>query len=78
MAPVQRSTYKVFNPQGLKFLTQLRLGLSHLNEHRFIHNFKDCISPSSSEVENKLTVHCLDFSTLHRLSSFKVMYEFSY
>ena len=28
--PVQRSIYNVFNPQGLKFLTQLRLGLSHL------------------------------------------------
>ena len=35
--PVQRSIYNVFNPQGLKFLTRLRLGLSHLNEHRFRH-----------------------------------------
>ena len=29
--PVQRSVYSVFNPQGLKYLTQLRLGLSNLN-----------------------------------------------
>ena len=53
--PVQRSIYNVFNPQGLKFLTRLRLGLSHLNEHRFRHNFKDCINPLCScslEVEN--------------------------
>ena len=28
--PVQRSIYNVFNPQGIKFLTRLRLGLSHL------------------------------------------------
>ena len=33
--PVQLSVYSVFNPQGLKFLTQVRLGLSHLNEHIF-------------------------------------------
>ena len=29
--PVQRSIY-VFNPQCLKFLTRLRLGLSHVNK----------------------------------------------
>ena len=55
--PVQRSLYNVFNPQGLKFLPQLCLGLSHLNEHRFRHNFKDCMNPLCSfslEVENTL------------------------
>ena len=55
--PVQRSVYSVFNPQGLKYLTQLRLGLSNLNKHRFRRNFKDCINPlsfCSLEVENKL------------------------
>ena len=66
--PVQRSVYNVFNPQGLKFLTQLRLGLSHLNEHRFRHNFKDCINPLCScslEVENTLHffLHCQHYST---------------
>ena len=67
--PVQRSIYNVFNPQGLKFLTRLRLGLSHLNEHRFRHNFKDCINPLCScslEVENTLHffLHCHHYSTL--------------
>ena len=55
--PVQQSIYSVFNPQGLKFLTRLRLGLNHLNEHRFRHNFKDCINPlysCSLKVENTL------------------------
>ena len=36
-------------------LTRLRLGLSHLNEHRFNHNFKNCINPlctCSLEVES--------------------------
>ena len=65
--PGQRSIYNVFNPQGLKFLTRLRLGLSHLNEHRFRHNFKDCINPLCScslEVENTLHffLHCHHYS----------------
>ena len=33
--PVQTNIYNVFDPKGLTFLNQLRLGLSHLNEHRF-------------------------------------------
>ena len=32
---VQNSIYKIFNPLGINFLTRLRLGLSHLNEHKF-------------------------------------------
>ena len=69
--PVQRSIYNVFNPQGLKFLTRLRLGLSHLNEHRFRHNFKDCINPLCScslEVENTLHffLHCHHCSTFRK------------
>ena len=30
---------------GLKFLTRMRLGLSHLADHRFRHNFQDCLNP---------------------------------
>ena len=68
MRLVQRSIYNVFNPQGLKFLTRLRLGLSHLNEHRLKHNFKGCINPlcfCSLEVENTLHffLHCHHYST---------------
>ena len=37
-------TYYVFNPLGLKLLTRLRLGSSHLNEHSFNHNFKKYIN----------------------------------
>ena len=31
--------YKIHDPLGLKLLARPRLGLSHLNEHRFNHNF---------------------------------------
>ena len=43
--PKCNDTYGIHNPTGLKLLTRLRLGLSHLNDHKFNHNFKDCISP---------------------------------
>ena len=33
--PVQNSVFNIFDTKGLKLLTWLRLGFSHLNEHRF-------------------------------------------
>ena len=36
------------NPQGLKLLTRLRLGLSHLRYHKFKQNFLDTINPLCS------------------------------
>ena len=42
--PIPNSVFGIFNPLGLKLITRLRLGLSHLNEHRFKHNFNDCIN----------------------------------
>ena len=33
---------------GIKLLTRLRLGLSHLREHKFNHNFEETINPLSS------------------------------
>ena len=42
--PTAMPMYGVHNAIGLKFLTRLRLDLSHLNEHKFKHNFKDCVN----------------------------------
>ena len=35
--------FNIYNPYGLKLLTRLRLGLSHLRGHKSNHNFSDCI-----------------------------------
>ena len=43
--PIQSNVYNIFDPIGLKLLTRLRLGCSHLNEHKFRHNFQDCLNP---------------------------------
>ena len=37
--PMQNPVYDKHDPMGIKFLTRLRLDLSHLNEHKFKHNF---------------------------------------
>ena len=40
---------------GLKLFTRLRVGLRHLNENRFNHNFESCLNPlctCSLEVES--------------------------
>ena len=45
---VQSNINNISDPKGLKLLTCLQLGLSHLNKHRFKHNFGDCMNPLSS------------------------------
>ena len=61
--PVSNPVYNIQNYIGLKLLTRLRLVLSHLNEHRFNHNFQNCINPlctCSLEVESTahFFLHC--------------------
>ena len=65
--PVQNNIYNIFDPEGLKFLTRLRVGLSHLNAHRFHHNFQECLNPLCScslEIEDTThyLLHCRYFS----------------
>ena len=46
--PVPNSTYNINDSKGLTLLTRLQLGLSHLGDHKFRHNFQDCVSPLCS------------------------------
>ena len=48
ICPVQTNIYNIFDPKGLTFLAHLRLGHSHLNEHRFRHDFQVCLNPLCS------------------------------
>ena len=43
--PDPHRLYNICKPIDLKLVTRLRLGLSHLNEHRFNHNFESCVNP---------------------------------
>ena len=44
--PLRKSTYNIHHPAGLRFLTQLRLGLSALRAHKYLHNFADVKDPN--------------------------------
>ena len=37
--PIGRSTYKIYDPLGIKLLSRIRLGFSYLSGHKFRHNF---------------------------------------
>ena len=39
--PTPKSTSGIHDPQGIKYLLQLRVGLSPLRHHKTIHNFLD-------------------------------------
>ena len=39
----QEILFSIHDPTGVKLLTRLRLKFSHLNEHKFCHNFKDTV-----------------------------------
>ena len=43
--PLPKSVFRIHDPKGLSNLTQLRVGLSKLNFHKFKHNFRDTINP---------------------------------
>ena len=43
--PEPNSTYNINDTKGLKLIARLWFGLSHLGDHKFRHNFQDCISP---------------------------------
>ena len=67
--PNQNAIYNISNPVGLTLLTRLRLGLSHLNEHRFNHNFQNFINPlcnCSLEIESTsdFLLHCHHYTNI--------------
>ena len=43
--PTANSTFGTNDVSGLKLLTRLRVGFSHLREHKFKHNFQDTLNP---------------------------------
>ena len=43
--PCVNSIFDIHNPLGIKLLTRLRVGLSHLHELTFRHCFQDTLNP---------------------------------
>ena len=56
--PSPNPIFGIHHPVGLKYLVCLRLGLSHLNEHNFRHNFLDTLNPlCSCSLDVETTAH---------------------
>ena len=65
------SLFNCHNPKGIKFITRLRLGLSHLREHKFKHSFQDSLNPTCScglDIESAahFLLHCPTYITERR------------
>ena len=43
--PSSNSFFDCHNHIGIKYITRIRLGLSHLREHKFKHSFQDTLDP---------------------------------
>ena len=61
--PEPNCTYNINDTKGSKLVTRLRLGLSHLSDYKFRHNFQDCVSPmyycgQDIETTTHFLLHC--------------------
>ena len=66
--PTCSSLFSIHQPVGVKLLVRLRLGFSHLGDHKFRHNFHDTLNPlCSCSLEPETTSHyllcCHNFSS---------------
>ncbi len=69
--PVPKSVFKIHDPIGLSYLTQLRIGLSKFNYHKFKHNFRDTLDPMCEandgiEDTEHFLLLCPSFASLRR------------
>ena len=65
------SLFSIHHPIGVRLLVRLRLGFSHLREHKFRRNFHDTLNPLySCRIESEATSHYL--LRCHNFSSARV------
>ena len=43
--PKANSFFNCLNPKGVKLITRLQLGRSHLRDHKLKHSFQDSLNP---------------------------------
>ena len=56
--PSENKIFNIHDQVGIKLLTRLRLGFSHLREHKLRHNFEDTLNPlCSCSIETETTLH---------------------
>ena len=66
--PTCSSLFSIHHPVGVKLLVRLKLGFSHLHEHKFRYNFHDTLNPLcpcrlKPETTSHYLLHCHNFSS---------------
>ena len=69
--PSSNLIFDCHNPIGIKYITRIRLGLSHLREHKFKHSFQDTLNlicNCGNDVESAIHffLHCPLYSNERR------------
>ena len=69
--PCANSIFNIHNPYEIKQLTSLRLGFSHLRDHKFRHCFQNALNPlcdcsNDTETITHSFLHCPSFHTLRK------------
>ena len=64
--PKPSQVLNIDSSEGLKFLTRIWFGLSHLADHKFRQNSQDCINPICSwsqeiETSTHFLLHCFNY-----------------
>ena len=60
--PNPKSIFNCHNPKAIKYLSRIRLSLSHLREHKFKHSFQDTLIPicaCGSDIVDQTPCHYL-------------------
>ena len=76
--PSPNSVFNCHNCKGIKYLTRLHLGLSHLHEHKFKHSFEDtlnlfCSCSLDAEINTHFFIYCPLFTNQRYSSWAKLM-----
>ena len=76
--PQPNSISNVSNSLGLTYLTRLRVGLSHLREHKFHHNFLDSLNPTCNcgnaiESTKHYLLHCSNFKNQRQSQNVRIV-----
>ena len=71
--PSQNRVYNCHNPKAIKLSTRLRIGLSHIHQHKFKHSFQHTLNPicncgQNIETASHYVLHCPDY--LHERKTF--------
>ncbi len=68
--PERKPTYNLYDIEGIRILTKLRLRFSALNEHKFRHNFESltplCSCGTNNEDNEHFFLHCHQFAMMWR------------